>query len=103
MSKVFILHKVEAFSRNLRKKITKNSRWYLLDNGIRNAVIATFNQLEYRNAVEISWENYMISERLKYQEYKRLSSNNYFWRTYEQQEIDWVEERDGSLFGYEFK
>ena len=45
----------------------------------------------------------MISERLKYQEYKRLSSNNYFWRTYEQQEIDWVEERSGSLFGYEFK
>ena len=45
----------------------------------------------------------MISERLKYQEYKRISSNNYFWRTYEQQEIDWVEERDGSLFGYEFK
>ena len=103
LSKVFILHKVEGFSRNLRKEITKNSRWYFLDNGIRNAVIANFNPLQARNDIGALWENYMISERLKYQEYKRISSNNYFWRTYEQQGIDWVEERDGSLFGYEFK
>lgn len=103
LSKVFILHKVEGFSRNLRKEITKTSRWYFLDNGIRNAVIANFNAIESRNDIGILWENYMISERLKYQEYKRLSSNNYFWRTYDQQEIDWVEERDGTLFGYEFK
>jgi len=103
LSKVFILHKIEGFSRNLRKEITKNSRWYFLDNGIRNAVIANFNPLHARNDIGALWENYMISERLKYQEYRRISSNNYFWRTYEQQEIDWVEERDGSLFGYEFK
>ncbi len=103
LSKVFILHKVEGFSRNLRKEITKNSRWYFLDNGIRNAVIANFNPLQARNDIGALWENYMISERLKYQEYRRISSNNYFWRTYELQEIDWVEERDGSLFGYEFK
>lgn len=103
LSKVFILHKVEGFSRNLRKEITKNSRWYFLDNGIRNAVIANFNPLESRNDIGALWENYMISERLKYQEYQRLSSNNYFWRTYERQEVDWVEEREGSLFGYEFK
>lgn len=103
LSNVFILHKVEGFSRNLRKEITKNSRWYFLDNGIRNAVIANFNPLQARNDIGALWENYMISERLKYQEYRRISSNNYFWRTYEQQEIDWVEERDGSLFGYEFK
>jgi len=103
LSKVFILHKVEGFSRNLRKEITKNARWYFLDNGIRNAVIANFNPVESRNDIGVLWENYMISERLKYQEYKRLSSNNYFWRTYEQQEVDWVEERGGSLFGYEFK
>ena len=103
LSNVFILHKFEGFSRNLRKEITKNSRWYFLDNGIRNAVIANFNPLHARNDIGALWENYMISERLKYQEYKRISSNNYFWRTYEQQEIDWVEERDGSLFGYEFK
>ena len=103
LSKVFILHKVEGFSRNMRKEITKNSRWYFLDNGIRNAVIANFNTVESRNDIGALWENYMISERLKYQEYQRLSSNNYFWRTYEQQEVDWVEERGGSLFGYEFK
>jgi len=103
LSKVYILHKIEGFSRNLRKEITKNSRWYFLDNGIRNAVIANFNTIESRNDIGQLWENYMISERLKYQEYNRISSNNYFWRTYEQQEIDWVEERDGSLFGYEFK
>ncbi len=103
LSKVYILHKVEGFSRNLRKEITKNSRWYFLDNGIRNAVIANFNSLESRNDIGQLWENYMIGERLKYQEYKRITSNNYFWRTYEQQEIDWVEERSGSLYGYEFK
>lgn len=103
LSKVFILHKVEGFSRNLRKEITKNSRWYFLDNGIRNAIIANFNPLESRNDIGALWENYMIAERLKYQQYKQISSNNYFWRTYEQQEIDWVEEREGSLFAYEFK
>lgn len=103
LSKVFILHKVEGFSRNLRKEITKNSRWYFLDNGIRNAVIANFNPIESRNDIGALWENYMISERLKFQEYQRLMSNNYFWRTYEQQEVDWVEERNGSLYGYEFK
>lgn len=103
LSKVYILYKVEGFSRNLRKEITKNSRWYFLDNGVRNAVIANFNPIESRNDIGQLWENYMISERIKYLEYKRISSNNYFWRTYEQQEIDWVEERDGSLYGYEFK
>ena len=103
LSKVFILHKVEGFSRNLKKEITKNSRWYFFDNGIRNAVIANFNPIESRNDIGELWENYMISERLKYQEYRKLTSNNYFWRTYDQQEVDWVEERDGSIFGYEFK
>ena len=103
LSKVFILHKVEGFSRNLRKEITKNSRWYFLDNGIRNAIIANFNSIEARNDIGQLWENYMISERLKHQEYRKISSNNYFWRTYEQQELDWVEERGGSLYGYEFK
>lgn len=103
LSKVFILHRIEGFSRNLRKEITKNSRWYFLDNGIRNAIIANFNPIEARNDIGQLWENYMISERLKYQEYKKISSNNYFWRTYEKQEIDWVEERGGTLCGYEFK
>jgi predicted AAA+ superfamily ATPase len=103
LTKVFVLHKVGGFNRNLRKEITKNSRWYFLDNGIRNAVIANFNSIDSRNDIGQLWENYMISERLKYQGYKKISAYNYFWRTYEQQEIDWVEEREGSLFGYEFK
>jgi predicted AAA+ superfamily ATPase len=103
MEKVFILHKVEGYSRNLRKEITKNAKWYFLDNGLRNAVIANFNSLENRNDKGGLWENYIIGERLKFQAYNKISSNNYFWRTYEQQEIDWVEERDGRLFGYEFK
>jgi uncharacterized protein len=103
LCKVFILLRVEGYSRNLRKEITKNSRWYFLDNGIRNAIIANFNPVQSRNDIGQLWENYMISERIKYQEYNRISSNNYFWRTYDQQEIDWVEERDGNLFGYELK
>lgn len=103
LQKVFILKKVEGFSRNLRKEITKNSRWYFIDNGIRNAVIANFNSIDNRNDIGQLWENYLISERLKYQQNAKLSSNNYFWRTYTQQKLDWVEERNGQLFGYEFK
>lgn len=103
LSKVFIIHKVEGFSRNLRKEISKSSRWYFYDNGIRNAIVANFNQLVVRNDIGLLWENYMISERIKYQQYHRMIVNNYFWRTYDQQEIDWVEERDGTLFAYEFK
>lgn len=103
LCKIYILHRVDGFSRNLRKEVTKSSRWYFLDNGIRNATIANFNPVEMRNDIGQLWENYMISERLKFQENNRISSNNYFWRTYEQQEIDWIEERDGHLYGYEFK
>jgi predicted AAA+ superfamily ATPase len=103
LSKVFILHKVEGFSRNLRKEIVKNSKWYFSDNGIRNAVIANFNSLSLRNDTGQLWENYIISERIKFQQYSRASVNNFFWRTYDQQEIDWIEEKDGSLTGYEFK
>lgn len=103
LTKVFILHKVEGFSRNLRKEITKNSRWYFYDNGIRNMIIANMNHLNIRNDVGQLWENYIISERLKFQSYNRMIVNNYFWRTYDQQEIDWVEERGGQLHGYELK
>lgn len=103
LTKVFILHKVEGFSRNLRKEVTKNSRWYFYDNGIRNTLIANLNPLNIRNDIGQLWENYIISERLKHQSYKRILTNNFFWRTYDRQEIDWIEEREGNLFGYEFK
>jgi hypothetical protein len=61
------------------------------------------NPIELRNDVGMLWENYIISERLKYQEYQRMLVYNYFWRTYDQQELDWIEEREGKLFAYEFK
>ena len=103
LSKVFIIHRVGGFSRNLRKEITKTSRWYFFDNGIRNILSANVNPLALRNDVGQLWENYAISERIKFQKYTGMIVNNYFWRTYDQQEIDWVEERGGILYGYEFK
>jgi predicted AAA+ superfamily ATPase len=103
LSKVFVIHKVGGFSRNLRKEVSKNSRWYFYDNGLRNMLIANMNSIELRNDIGILWENYVISERIKFQTYSRMIVNNYFWRTYDQQEIDWVEERGGKLYGYEFK
>ena len=103
LTKVFVLHKVEGFSRNLRKEVSKSSRWYFYDNGLRNALIANLSPLALRDDIGKLWENYIISERLKYQKYHKIIVNNYFWRTYDQQEIDWVEEREGALYGYEFK
>ncbi len=94
---------MEGFSRNLRKEITKNSKWYFCDNGIRNTVIANFNRADLRNDAGQLWENYIISERIKYQHYRRKNANNFFWRTYDQQEIDWIEEKEGSLSSFEFK
>lgn len=103
LSKVFVLHKLGGFSKNLRKEITKNSKWYFYDNGLRNLIIANLNPIELRNDIGQLWENYAISERIKSQRYKRMIVNNYFWRTYDQQEIDWVEEREGKLYAYDFK
>ncbi|MCX7736219.1 MAG: ATP-binding protein [Candidatus Kapabacteria bacterium] len=103
LTKVFILHKIGGYSRNLRKEVVKSSKWYFWDNGIRNAIIANFTNLNSRDDVGKLWENYIISERLKFQSNKSLHSNNYFWRTYDKQEIDWIEEREGKLFAYEFK
>jgi predicted AAA+ superfamily ATPase len=103
LSKVFVLNKVGGFSRNLRKEISKTSKWYFYDNGLRNILVANMNSVELRYDVGKLWENYIISERLKAQLYNRSIVNNYFWRTYDQQEIDWIEEREGKLFAYEFK
>jgi len=103
LTKVFVIYRIEGYSRNLRKEISKSSRFYFWDTGVRNALIANFNPLELRNDTGQIWENYIISERLKIHQYQGWLSNNYFWRTYDQQEIDWVEERDGALFGFEMK
>ncbi len=103
LSKVFIIHRIGGFSRNLRKEIAKSNKWYFYDNGIRNILIANLNQIELRNDIGELWENYIISERIKYQQYTGMLVNNYFWRTYDRQEIDWIEDRGGKLYGYEFK
>lgn len=103
LEKAFVVQRLTGFSRNLRNEITKNCRYYFLDNGIRNALINNFNLLEQRNDAGELWENYIIIERLKRQEYLSGAANNYFWRTYTKQELDFVEEREGRLFGYEIK
>ena len=103
LSKVFVIYKVPGFSKNLRKEITKSNRWYFYDNGIRNAIIANFSRLDSRTDVGALWENYLVSERIKNQNYTQKTVSNYFWRTYDQQELDWLEEENGNLRGYEFK
>ena len=103
LEKTFVIKRVSGYSRNLRSEVTKTARYYFYDNGIRNAIINNFNPLDQRDDIGMLWENFLFIERLKKQEYKRIFSNNYFWRTYNRQEIDLVEERDGKLFGYEFK
>lgn len=103
LEQIFVIFNVRGYSRNLRKEIVKNSKWYFYDNGIRNALISSLNPLELRNDQGALWENYLIAERLKWQHYNGVSANNFFWRTYDQQEIDWVEERGGGLHGFEMK
>jgi hypothetical protein len=103
LSKVFVIYKITGFSRNLRKEITKSNRWYFYDNGIRNGIINNFTLLENRTDIGALWENYLASERIKHQNYTQKSVSNYFWRTYDQQELDWLEEQNGNLNGFEFK
>ncbi|MBL7825360.1 MAG: DUF4143 domain-containing protein [Saprospiraceae bacterium] len=88
---------------DLRKEISKSPKFYFYDNGIRNALISNFNSIDLRNDIGQLWENFLISERIKHQQYTKMIVNNFFWRTYDQQEIDWIEERNGKLFGYEIK
>ncbi len=103
LEKTFVIVRVGGFSRNLRQEITRKAKYYFLDNGIRNAIIAQFNDLDRRNDVGQLWENFIFAERLKRRAYAPVYTNVYFWRTYDQQEIDFVEEREGKLFGYECK
>ena len=103
LEKVFVVYRRTGFSRNLRKEITKNHRFYFFDTGIRNALIGNFNPLAIRNDVGELWENYVITERYKRHEYSRHIVNSYFWRTYDKKEIDIVEEQRGHLSGYEIK
>ncbi|HPO05553.1 MAG TPA: DUF4143 domain-containing protein, partial [Candidatus Gracilibacteria bacterium] len=101
--KSFIIYNLRGFSRNLRSEIVKKGKYYFYDNGIMNAIIANFNPLNARNDVGILFENWIFMERLKKRSYHKFLANIYFWRTWEQNEIDLIEEHDGLLNGYEFK
>ncbi len=103
LEKSFIIIKVRGYSSNLRKEITKSHRYYFVDNGVRNAVINNFNPISQRMDAGMLWENFCFIERIKKQNYNNIFSNNYFWRTYDRQEVDLVEDRNGTLYGYEFK
>lgn len=103
LEKAFVLYRLDGFSRNLRSEVTRNSKYYFYDNGIRNAVISQFNKLDQRDDVGALWENFIVMERIKFMAYSGDAANHYFWRTYSQQEVDWVEERGKQLDGYELK
>ena len=103
LEQAFIIFRLGTFSRNLRNELKNNRKIYFYDNGIRNAIIANFSAVENRNDAGALWENYLISERMKKNSYDGIMVNTAFWRTKEQQEIDYLEERDGMLYAYEFK
>ncbi|MFQ5638265.1 MAG: ATP-binding protein [bacterium] len=103
LEKVFVIYRLSGFSRNLRKEITKNHRFFFVDNGIRNALIGNFNPPNMRDDLGALWENYVITERMKKLEYLGEVTNSYFWRTYDKKEIDLVEESKGKLSGFEIK
>lgn len=103
LEKMFVIFNLRGFSRNLRKEISKTSKYYFYDIGIRNAVIRNFNGLKIRGDGGELFENWFIMEKMKAENNKAVFPNYYFWRTYDQQEIDLVEEKEGSLFAYECK
>ncbi|MCF8233294.1 MAG: ATP-binding protein [Bacteroidales bacterium] len=103
LEKVYVLFSLSGYSKNLRKEYVKTPRYYFYDNGIRNTVISNYNKINLRDDIGKLWENYIISERIKKTHYRGLLSNKYFWRTYDQKEIDYIEEREGKLFAYEIK
>ncbi len=103
LQKGYIIFKLGSFSRNVRNEIKTNKKVYFYDNGVMNMVIGNFNPIELRTDKGALWENFLISERVKQIEYKQSLSRIYFWRTKQQQEVDFVEENSGKIYGYEFK
>jgi hypothetical protein len=103
LQKVFVLFKLPSYSTNQRKEIAKGSKWYFYDNGIRNALIQDFRPVTLRNDMGMLWENYIISERLKRNAYMDEDRQLYFWRNYNQQEVDLVEYYSGKLSAFEIK
>lgn len=103
LSKVFIIYRLPAYSTNQRKEVSKSSKWYFFDNGIRNAIINDFRLPDLRNDIGTLWENYIISERIKRNSYLKESVQHHFWRNYNQQEVDLIEIKNGKINAYEFK
>jgi hypothetical protein len=103
LEKSFIICKLSGFSRNLRKEITSKHKYYFFDLGIRNAIIAQFNPLDLRDDIGQLWENFVFIERLKKTSYTKFYGNRYFWRSYEGQEIDLIEEVENTLSAFEAK
>jgi uncharacterized protein len=103
LEKAFVVFRLPAFSRNLRDEIKTNRKIFFYDNGIRNAVIGQLQPWPARMDVGQLWENFLVSERLKQNHYKNRNAKTYFWRSKQQQEIDYVEELNGKIYGFEFK
>lgn len=99
----FVIYKLPALSRNLRNELKKGKKYYFYDNGVRNTLISNFNLPELRIDKGNLWENYIVSERMKHNHYHHHYCNQYFWRTFDQAEIDYIEEFDGKMDAYEFK
>ncbi|MEL6942574.1 MAG: DUF4143 domain-containing protein, partial [Bacteroidota bacterium] len=103
LEKAFVIFKLSGFSRNLRKEITKMSKIYFYDLGVRNAIINNFSPIHLRDDTGALWENFLIAERKKYLAYSFTYANTYFWNTHTGAEVDYVEERNGKYHGFEFK
>lgn len=103
LEKSFVIFRLAGYSRNLRKEIGKMDKIYFWDLGVRNSLIDDFRPIEARNDVGQLWENFMIAERKKYLAYYFKRAKNYFWRTYTKSEMDYLEESDGEIKGFEFK
>jgi len=103
LEKAFVIFKLSALSQNPRTEIHKKKKIYFYDLGIRNAIIQNFNNLELRNDIGAMWENFCIIERKKFLSKLQKTPNQYFWRTYSQSEIDYIEEENGNFYPYEFK
>ena len=103
LEKSYVVFRLSPYTKNKRREISQLKKVYFYDLGIRNTIINNFNFLESRNDTGALWENFLIVERLKYRQYHNLYASQYFWRTYDGSEVDLVEEREGKLYGYEFK
>lgn len=103
LEKSYVLFHLRSFSRNVRSELKKSRKIYFYDNGVRNALLGDYKPLALRNDTGELWENYIISERMKHNAYTGFYGKSYFWRTQQQQEVDYIEDYDGVLHAYEFK